>query len=80
MNQRILYIVHCDSLIVSFTVAGFIMAPKKVGQELGEVRSSLPLEKLVPYLEKHVQNYSGPLEVQQFKFGQVSPSPFLSLT
>lgn len=47
------------------------MAPKKVGQELGEVRSSLPLDRLVPYLEKHVDGYRGPLEVKQFKFGQV---------
>jgi aminoglycoside phosphotransferase (APT) family kinase protein len=48
------------------------MAPKKVGQELGAVRSSLPLDKLEPYLEKNVKGYHGPLEVQQFKFGQVS--------
>lgn len=48
------------------------MPPKKIGQELGQVRSNLPLDKLVPYLEKHVDGYRGPLEVQQFKFGQVS--------
>ena len=49
------------------------MPGDKVGQELGAVRSSLPLEKLVPYLEKNVKGYQGPLEVQQFKFGQVRP-------
>ena len=52
------------------------MPAKKVGQELGQVRSSLPLDKLVPYLEKHVEGYRGPLEVQQFKFGQVSVHDF----
>ena len=41
----------------------------KVGQEYGEVRSSLPLENLVPYLEKNVEGYIGPLEVKQFKVG-----------
>jgi hypothetical protein len=40
---------------------------KKVGQELGEVRSALPLERLEVYLKENVRGYSGPLEVQQFK-------------
>ena len=47
------------------------MPGQKVGQEFGAIRSSLPLDKLEPYLEKNVQGYQGPLEVQQFKFGQV---------
>lgn len=38
------------------------------------MRSSLPLERLVPYLEQHVEGYRGPLKVQQFKFGQVGRS------
>ena len=40
---------------------------KKVGQEYGEVRSSLPLEKLEPYLEKHIKGFKGPIEVKQFR-------------
>jgi hypothetical protein len=51
------------------------MPGNKVGQEFGAIRSSLPLEKLEPFLKKNVQGYQGPLEVQQFKFGQVSPLP-----
>lgn len=51
------------------------MPGNKVGQEFGAIRSSLPLEKLEPFLEKNVEGYQGPLEVQQFKFGQVSPFP-----
>lgn len=42
---------------------------KKIGQELGEVRSSLPLDRLVPYLEQNVKGFKGPLEVKQFKVG-----------
>lgn len=55
------------------------MPGNKVGQEFGAIRSSLPLEKLEPFLEKNVQGYQGPLEVQQFKFGQVSPLPNISM-
>jgi len=40
---------------------------KKVGQETGQVRSPLPLDKLVPYLENNVKDFQGPLEVKQFK-------------
>lgn len=40
---------------------------KKIGQEFGAVRAPLPLDKLVPFLEKNVRDYKGPLEVQQFK-------------
>lgn len=59
-------------MLDSFNYISHEMEPQKVGQELGEVRSVLPLDKLVPYLEKHVVGYNGPLEVKQFKFGQVS--------
>jgi hypothetical protein len=41
--------------------------PKKVGQELGDVRSPLPLERLEVYLQRNVEGFQGPLEVQQFK-------------
>ena len=51
------------------------MPGNKVGQEFGAIRSSLPLENLEPFLEKNVKGYQGPLEVQQFKFGQVRPFP-----
>jgi len=47
------------------------MTSAKVGQEFGAIRSSLPLDKLEPFLQKNVVGYIGPLEVQQFKFGQV---------
>ncbi|ORX37802.1 kinase-like domain-containing protein [Kockovaella imperatae] len=52
---------------------------RKVGQQVGEVRSALPLDKLVPYLEKNVDGWKGPLEVKQFKFGQSNPT-YLLLT
>ena len=41
----------------------------KIGQEYGDIRAPLPLDRLVPYLEKHVEGYAGPLEVKQFKVG-----------
>lgn len=41
--------------------------PKKIGQEYGDVRSSLPLERLVPYLEREIEGFQGPVEVKQFK-------------
>lgn len=44
-------------------------AEKKIGQETGQIRSELPLDRLVPYLESHVKGYQGPLEVLQFKVG-----------
>jgi len=40
--------------------------PGKVGQEYGAVRSSLPLERLVPYLEEHIDGFKAPVEVKQF--------------
>jgi hypothetical protein len=46
-------------------------AEKKIGQEFGAIRAPLPLDKLVPFLEKNVRDYKGPLDIQQFK---VSPS------
>ena len=42
-------------------------AEKKIGQEFGAIRAPLPLDKLVPFLEKNVRDYKGPLEIQQFK-------------
>jgi hypothetical protein len=67
----------CHSLLSLHPIPTYIrdMPGNKVGQEFGAIRSSLPLEKLEPFLEKNVQGYQGPLEVQQFKFGQVSPLP-----
>lgn len=49
----------------------------KIGQEYGDVRAPLPLDRLVPYLEQHVDGYKGPLEVKQFKFGQSNPTYLL---
>jgi hypothetical protein len=57
-----------------------ILEPKKVGQEFGAVRSSLPLERLVPYLEKHIEGFKGPVEVKQFSVGVPLLSPVTSLT
>ncbi|WWC73783.1 uncharacterized protein I206_107755 [Kwoniella pini CBS 10737] len=37
------------------------------GGELSSVRSSLPLDKLVPYLEKNIDGFKGPIQVKQFK-------------
>lgn len=37
------------------------------GQDTGDVRAPLPLDRLVPYLEENVEGFSGPLEVKQFK-------------
>jgi len=56
------------------------LEPKKVGQEFGAVRSSLPLERLVPYLEKHIEGFKGPVEVKQFSVGVSLLSPVTSLT
>ncbi|GFZ49985.1 hypothetical protein JCM24511_07738 [Saitozyma sp. JCM 24511] len=41
--------------------------PGPTGQDLGDVRSPLPMDRLVPYLEKHVAGFKTPLEVKQFK-------------
>ncbi|ORY34811.1 kinase-like domain-containing protein [Naematelia encephala] len=54
--------------------------PKKVGQELGDVRSPLPLDRLVPYLEANIKGFKGPLKVKQFKFGQSNPTYLLETT
>lgn len=40
---------------------------QKVGQEYGDIRAPLPLDRLVPYLEANVDGWQGPLEIQQFK-------------
>lgn len=47
----------------------------KIGQEYGDVRAPLPLDRLVPYLEQHVDGYKGPLEVKQFKVGSLALAP-----
>ncbi|CAD6564164.1 MAG: hypothetical protein TREMPRED_003902 [Tremellales sp. Tagirdzhanova-0007] len=49
----------------------------KIGQEYGAIRSSLPLERLVPYLEKHIDGFKGPVDVKQFSFGQSNPTYLL---
>ncbi|XAO25598.1 hypothetical protein I312_104426 [Cryptococcus bacillisporus CA1280] len=46
----------------------------KSGTDLGAVRAPLPLDRLVPYLEKYVEGFKGPVEVKQFKFGQSNPT------
>ncbi|KAK8849604.1 hypothetical protein IAR55_004939 [Kwoniella newhampshirensis] len=48
------------------------------GQELSDVRSALPLDKLVPYLEDNIEGFRGPVEVKQFKFGQSNPTYLLT--
>ncbi|WWD20228.1 hypothetical protein CI109_104704 [Kwoniella shandongensis] len=48
------------------------------GAELSDVRSALPLDKLVPYLEKSIEGFRGPVEVKQFKFGQSNPTYLLT--
>ncbi|WWC65743.1 uncharacterized protein I303_108365 [Kwoniella dejecticola CBS 10117] len=37
------------------------------GSELSSVRSSLPLDKLLPYLERNIDGFKGPIQVKQFK-------------
>jgi len=44
--------------------------PVKVGQETGQVRSTLPLDKLLPYLEGNIDGFKGPVDVKQFKVGR----------
>lgn len=41
----------------------------KIGQEYGDVRAPLPLDRLEPFLQQNVKGYAGPLEVKQFKVG-----------
>lgn len=41
----------------------------KSGTDLGAVRAPLPLDRLVPYLEKYIEGFKGPVEVKQFKVG-----------
>ncbi|OCF62127.1 phosphotransferase enzyme family protein [Kwoniella mangroviensis CBS 10435] len=48
------------------------------GSELSSVRSSLPLDKLVPYLEENIEGFKGPVQVKQFKFGQSNPTYLLT--
>lgn len=38
----------------------------KSGADLGAVRAALPLDHLVPYLEKNIEAFKGPVEVKQF--------------
>lgn len=38
----------------------------KSGADLGAVRAALPLDHLVPYLEKNIEAFKGPVEVRQF--------------
>ena len=49
---------------------------QKIGQAVGDVRSALPLNQLVPYLEKHVEGFQRPLEVKQFTVRADRPSIF----
>ncbi|WRT69603.1 uncharacterized protein IL334_006592 [Kwoniella shivajii] len=53
------------------------------GQDVSSVRSALPLDKLVPYLEKNIDGFKGPVDVKQFKSNPtylLTPSsPSLSL-
>ncbi|WVF68431.1 hypothetical protein IAT40_003196 [Kwoniella sp. CBS 6097] len=37
------------------------------GSELSSVRTPLPLERLVPYLEANIEGFKGPVQVKQFK-------------
>ncbi|OXB36913.1 hypothetical protein LQV05_005167 [Cryptococcus neoformans] len=46
----------------------------KSGADLGAVRAALPLDHLVPYLEKNIEAFKGPVEVRQFNFGQSNPT------
>ncbi|OCF34298.1 phosphotransferase enzyme family protein [Kwoniella heveanensis CBS 569] len=48
------------------------------GSELSSVRTPLPLDKLVPYLEANIPVFRGPVEVKQFKFGQSNPTYLLT--
>ena len=43
----------------------------KIGQEYGAIRSSLPLDRLVPYLVEHIDGFTGPVEVKQFSVSRV---------
>jgi len=45
--------------------------PKKVGGEYGEIRAPIDIQKLNAYLETHVPVVRTPVDVKQFKFGQV---------
>ncbi|WVQ74997.1 hypothetical protein IAR50_004605 [Cryptococcus sp. DSM 104548] len=47
------------------------------GVETGAVRAELPLHRLVPYLEQHIDCFKGPVHVRQFKFGQSNPTYLL---
>nr|ODN91085.1 phosphotransferase enzyme family protein [Cryptococcus depauperatus CBS 7841] len=47
------------------------------GADYGEIRSALPLQHLVPYLEENITGFKGPVEVKQFKFGQSNPTYLL---
>ncbi|WWC92702.1 uncharacterized protein L201_007661 [Kwoniella dendrophila CBS 6074] len=42
-------------------------ASESTGSQLSAVRSALPLDKLVQYLEKNIKGFQGPLQVKQFK-------------
>ncbi|KIJ15582.1 hypothetical protein PAXINDRAFT_11702 [Paxillus involutus ATCC 200175] len=44
---------------------------KRVGGEYGAIRANLDVHKLNTYIKAHVPVVSAPVQVQQFKFGQV---------
>ncbi|WVQ79271.1 hypothetical protein IAT38_001367 [Cryptococcus sp. DSM 104549] len=48
------------------------------GADFAEIRAALPLERLVPYLEKSIEGFKGPVDVKQFKFGQSNPTYLLT--
>jgi hypothetical protein len=38
----------------------------KDGTVVGEIRAPIDMGKLLPYLEKNVKGFKGPLEIKQF--------------
>lgn len=45
------------------------------GAAYSEVRSTLPLEKLEPYLIANIPGYTGPLTIKQFNASPPLPPP-----
>ncbi|EIW71601.1 hypothetical protein TREMEDRAFT_28172 [Tremella mesenterica DSM 1558] len=54
------------------------MSSHSQGQERGKVRTSLHLDRLVPYLESHISGFRSPVQIEQFNFGQSNPTYILT--
>ncbi|KAF8918231.1 kinase-like domain-containing protein [Mucidula mucida] len=54
------------------------MSDKKIGGEVGSIRSLIDIARLEEYLTANVPDIKTPISVKQFKFGQSNPTYFIT--